>query len=181
MGKYNKEEAEKSAQILEDIIPHLEKYFSGEIISTESENKEIKNDYTKKLTKLLDNHAATDAILLKDDLLFGIAHRVDKKNKRSITVRYKNSETTKPTEYQKLNADGNLKPKYHVTTTLVDGKPKYIAIIQTNRLLDAINDGIGELKDGCETDGPKSKYFELSWHDLKPYGIEVKVLNYEEV
>ena len=177
MGKYNKEEAENSAQILEDIIPHLEQYFGGKVISTESENKKIKDEYTEKLTKLLDNHAATDALLLKDDLLFGIAHRVDKKNKQSITVRYKNSETTKPTEYQKITNPLTIKPAYHVTTALVDGKPKYIAIISTNRLLDAINDGIGELKTG--KDG--SEYFELYWHDLKPYGIKVIKLNYEEV
>lgn len=177
MGKYNKKAAEESAQILKDIIPLLEQYFDGEIISTESENKEIKDDYTKKLTNFLDNHAATDAILLKDDLLFGIAHRVDYKNKQSITVRYKNSETTKPTEYQKIINPLTIKPAYHVTTCFVNGKPELIAIIQTNALFTAIDEGIGEFKTG--DDG--SQYFELKWRDLQPYGIKVLKLNYEEV
>ena len=171
MGKWNNKAAEDSAQILKQItIPVLKKYFNGEVISTE-----INNDFAK----LLDQHAASDAILVKDELLFGIAHRVEYKNKQSITVRYKNSETTKPSEYQKITNPLTIKPAYHVTTCCVEGKPKFIAIIATNALLQAITDGIGELVTG--KDG--SQYFELKWHDLREYGIKVlKVkLNYEEV
>lgn len=166
MSKWNKKEAEESAKILKEItIPALKKYFNGEIISTE-----IENDFAK----LLDRHAASDALLLKDGLLFGIAHRVDKKGKKSFTVRYKNSETTKPSEYQKLTAFNNLKPTYHVTTCCIDGKPKFIAIITTTALLTAIENNIGELKDGCEKGPKKSQYFELPWEDLTTYGIKIK-------
>lgn len=162
MSKWNNNAKEKSNQILKQITPVLENYFDGKLFSTECEDSE--------LGKILDYRCAIDALILKDNDVFGIAHRVDYKNKQSITIRYMHSETTKPTEFQKITNWSKIKPTYHVTTCCVDGKPKYIAIIPTLMLLEAIiDDGIGELKNGI--DG--SQYFELKWYDLRKYGLHV--------
>lgn len=161
MGKWNNNAKNESNQILQQITPVLENYFEGKIYSTECEESD--------LGTILDYRCAIDALLWFNNDVFGIAHRVDYKNKQSFTIRYKNSETNKPSEYHKISTLYTIKPAIHVTTCCIDGKPKYIAIIPTHLLLDAISNGVGELKTG--KDG--SQYFELKWHDLRDYNIKV--------
>lgn len=154
--------ASKSAKIFADITPILEDYFDGIVYSTE--------DHDSQFAKLLDFKCAIDAIVDADDVVFGIAHRVSYKNYATFTIRLHNigGETT---EIDKLSKPG-IKPRYHVQTICINGKPKTIAIAKTADLVYAINQHIHTTKTAFSGD----KFAILDWNDLINNGINVDII-----
>lgn len=156
-------DSENSAKIFDTIKPVLEQYFGGEIVSTEN--------HTSQIDILLDSHCGIDAIVkTQNDIVFGIAHRVKYNDYTDFTIR-----TYRPghkTEIDHMRQSG-IKPRYHVQTVCLHGKPTRIAIARSMDLLYAIDSGLAATKtayNGC-------KFAILEWNILIANGIDVDIIN----
>lgn len=161
---YHTDRAELSAKIFDDITtPILEWYFDGQVKSTE------KHDGT--IETWLDKDCGVDAIVRTNSkIVFGIAHRINKKYYRTFTIHM-----SRPDEYiteiDHLRQPG-FKPRYHVQTACKDGKPVEIAIAKTNDLLYAIDNGLAKIK----TSDDGQEFAVLYWDKLIENGINVDII-----
>lgn len=158
------EKSTKSAKVFTDIVPILENYFDGEILSTENQLSAIE--------RLLDCNCGIDAIVkTKNDIVFGIAHRVKYNDYTDFTIRLCN-DIGKTSEIDHMRQSG-IKPRYHVQTVCLHDKPTRIAIARSIDLLYAIDSGLAATKtayNGC-------KFAILDWNVLLANGIDVDIIN----
>lgn len=153
----------KSAKIFADIMPVLEIYFGGEVYSTENHDSQLEI--------ILDCKCGIDAIVDTGKSVFGIAHRVKYNNYTDFTIRVHNT-NGRYTEIDHMHQSG-FKPRYHVQTVCIDGKPKVIAIVRSMDLLYAIDTlGIAKIKNTY--DG--NQFAILDWNDLINNGINVDII-----
>jgi len=162
MKTWDYKRATASAKIFGIVIPTLEQYFGGNIIMTENHNSQIE--------QLLDCKCAIDALVENEISVFGIAHRVKYNNYTDFTIRVYN--TNGPTEIDHMRKSG-IKPRYHVQTVCIDGKPTKIAIARSMDLLYAIDDGLATIKTAFSGD----KFAILDWNILIANGIDVDIIN----
>lgn len=156
--------SKESAKVFADIMPALEHHFDGEIYSTENHDSQIDN--------LLDCTCGIDAIVkTHNETVFGIAHRVKTNNYTDFTIRTHNKKG-RFTEIDHMRQSG-FKPRYHVQTVCVDGKPIIIAIARSMDLLYAI-DILGIAKPHNAYDG--NQFVSLDWNDLINNGINVDII-----
>lgn len=157
------EKSTKSAKVFADIMPALEHYFGGKIYSTEDHNGQFET--------ILDSECGIDAIVKKDGAVFGIAHRVKTNYYTDFTIRTHNKKG-RYTEIDHMRQSG-FKPRFHVQTVCIDGKPKVIAIARSMDLLYAIDIlGIAKIKNTY--DG--NQFAILDWNDLINNGIKVTII-----
>lgn len=154
--------AKRSSDIFNLVIPTLEKYFSGKIYSTESENSAI--------AKILDRGCSIDGIVVSN-MIFGIAHRVNYKSYETFTVRIKDVHGL--TELQHITRPG-IKPRYHVQTIVENDKPVKLAIVKTNSLIEAINRQLG-----CRFTNQLSfdEFYSIKWQTLIDNGYDVTIID----
>ena len=166
MSEYHNEYAKKSTEIFDNIvIPRLEQHFGGKILSTEKYDQN-----TESIEKWLDRSCGIDAAVLKPDILFGIAHRVNKDYYRDFTIHMKRKDGHK-TEKDHIYQLG-IKPRFHIQTVCEDWKPKTIAIIKTTDIRLAIDLGLYTPitnKDGDE-------FAALWWNVLEDNGLDIDYL-----
>lgn len=158
------EKSTKSAKIFADIKNVLEMYFSGEIYSTE--------DHEGQFDTILDCKCGIDALVDTDEAVFGIAHRVKYNNYTDFTIRVYNKNGRR-TEIDHMRQSG-FKPRYHVQTVCIDGKPTMIAIAKSADLRYAI-DTLGIAKIKTTYDG--NQFAILDWNILISNGIDVDIIN----
>lgn len=157
------ERANKSANYFEQIIPTLQKYFGGKIITTENHNSEVE------LT--LDFQCGIDGLVLTDDTVFGIAHRVSYKPFHTFTIRTKDV-SGRPTEIDHITRPG-IKPRYHIQTLVnKDGKITDIAVVKTADLLTTIMLSHGKVIERPNCDA----FVTIGWNTLNILGIQVDKL-----
>lgn len=149
-----------SSKIFADIKDVLEMYFDGEIYSTE--------DHEGQFDTILDCKCGIDALVDTDEAVFGIAHRVKYNNYTDFTIRVYNKNGRR-TEIDHMRQSG-FKPRFHVQTVCIDGKPTMIAITKSADLRYAIDTlGIAKIKNTY--DG--NQFAILDWNDLINNGINV--------
>lgn len=163
MNKWDYERATKSAKVLNAVTPVLNQYFGGKIITTER--------HESKIEQLLDYNCAIDALVETNKSIFGIAHRVKYNNYTDFTIRVYNPDGL--TEIDHMRQSG-IKPRYHVQTVCIDGKPTKIAIAKSMDLLYAI-DILGLAKTKTAFSG--CKFAILDWNKLMKYDINVDIIN----
>lgn len=164
MNTWDNNNANKSAEIFNSVIPILEHYFGGKIYSTENHDSQF--------AKLLDYKCAIDALVETDNTVFGIAHRVKYSYYEDFTIRKSIYNSNKLTELDKLSRPG-IRPRYHVQTVCIANKPVVIAIAPTPDLLYAINHGIAELKHNTKDN---YEFYSLNWYNLMSHGINVDII-----
>lgn len=158
--KWDKDRAAKSAEIFDLVIPTLEDYFDGKILSTETDDSQI--------AKTLDLKCGIDAIVVSDGV-YGISHRVNHHYYETFTIRLYNGGTE--SEIDHISRSG-IKPRYHVQTIVQDGKPIVLSIAKTSDLLYAINHGLATVK----TAFTGAKFAVLDWNTLMHHGIPVDII-----
>lgn len=164
MAEWNYKRAEDSTKIFESVKPALEHYFGGELLSTEN--------HENPFAELLDFKCGIDAIVKTDtNTVFGIAHRVKYNYYTDFTIHTKHSDGCL-TEIDKMRKDG-IKPRYHVQTVCVDGKPIMVAIARSMDLLYAID--ILDIAT-TKTSSTKEQFAILDWNDLINNGINVDII-----
>ena len=157
------ERANKSVSYFNEIIPVLQKHFGGIIHSVENHNN--KTDF------ILDFQCGIDGLVLTEDAVFGIAHRVSYLPYHTFTIRTKDL-SGKPTEIDHIKRSG-IKPRYHVQTLIgEDGKITEIAIVKTADLLTAILQGKGRVIERPNRD----TFIAVNWKTLTNLGIQVDKL-----
>ena len=156
------EKSTKSAKVFADIMPILENYFGGKILSTENQ--------TSAVERLLDCDCGIDGIVKTDGAIFGIAHRVKYNNYTDFTIRLYN-DIGKTSEIDHMRQSG-FKPRYHVQTVCIDGTPTTIAIARTTDLVRAIDIELYTTK-LCYNG---AKFAVLDWNDLINNGINVDII-----
>lgn len=157
------ERANKSANYFEQLIPILQKHFGGKIISLENHVSEVE--------LMLDFQCGIDGLVLTDEAVFGIAHRVSYLPYHTFTIRTKDV-SGKPTEIDHIKRSG-IKPRYHIQTLVgEDGKITEVAIVKTADLLTAILQGYGRVinKPNCDA------FVTIGWDTLNILGIQVDKL-----
>ena len=154
--------AKKSSDIFNLVIPTLEKYFGGKILSTESENSDI--------AKILDRGCSIDGIVVSN-MIFGIAHRVNYKWYETFTVRTKDIHGL--TELQHITRPG-IKPRYHVQTVVKNDMPFKLAIVKTDSLIESINRKLGRTYVN-----PLSldEFYSIYWQTLTANGYIVDIID----
>lgn len=163
MAEWNRKQAEDSAKVFELVKPALEHYFGGEILSTENHDNPA--------YELFDFKCDIDAIVhTNTDVVFGIAHRVKYNYYTDFTIHTGHSDGYL-TEIDKMRKDG-IKPRYHVQTVCVDGKPIMVAIAKSKDLLYAIDNGWYTPK----TSSTKEQFVALDWDELIDKGITVDII-----
>ena len=157
------EKSKESAKVFADIMPALEHYFGGKLRSTEG------HDNDGSLEDFLDHECGIDAIVKTDtNEVFGIAHRVKTNDYTDFTIRTHNKKG-RYTEIDHMRQSG-FKPRYHVQTVCIDGKPTIVAIARSMDLLYAI-DILGIARPHNAYDG--NHFVSLDWNDLINNGINV--------
>lgn len=162
MIDWDYDRAAKSAKIFDTVEPILKQYFGGEIYSTENHDNPF--------AEILDYKCAIDAVVSTNSAVFGIAHRVKYNNYTDFTIRVSNT-CGSITEIDHMRQSG-FKPRYHVQTVCIDGKPKVIAIAKSMDLLYAIDDDLATIKTAFSGD----KFAILDWNKLIENGINVDIL-----
>ena len=164
MAEWNPKQAKDSAEIFETTTKAvLEWYFDGIVMSTEL--------HEHPLMEWLDYKCDIDAVVkTKNEIVFGIAHRVHVNYYRTFTIHTQHSDGYL-TEIDKLHKDG-FKPRYHVKTACKNGKPVEIAIAKSKDLLYAINNGWYTQK-ASKT----GEHFDvLYWDELENHGIHIDII-----
>lgn len=157
------ERANKSNDYFKQIMPILQKHFGGKLISVENHNCEVE--------AILDFQCGIDGLVLTEDAVFGIAHRVSYLPYHTFTIRTKDL-SGKPTEIDHIKRSG-IKPRYHVQTLVgEDGNITEIAIVKTADLLTAILQGYGKVIDRPNRD----TFIAINWKTLINLGIQVDKL-----
>lgn len=163
MAKWNYERAAASAKIFDAVKSTLEQYFDGEILSTENHDNPF--------AELFDYCCCIDAFVKRPNkIVFGIAHRVKYNNYQDFTIHTKHSDGCL-TEIDKLHQPG-IKPRYHVQTVCIDGKPIKIAIARSMDLVNAIDNGLATIK----TSSSNEQFAVLDWNKLIKNGINVDII-----
>ena len=157
------ERANKSNKYFEQIIPILQHYFGGKVISTENHNSEVE--------AILDFQCGIDGLVLTEDTVFGIAHRVSYLPYHTFTIRTKDL-SGKLTEIDHIKRSG-IKPRFHVQTVCVNDKPTIMAIAKTADLVYAINHHMYTTKTAFSGD----KFAVLDWDYLINNGINIDIIN----
>lgn len=157
------ERANKSNKYFEQIIPVLQHYFSGKVISTENHNSEVE--------LMLDFQCGIDGLVFTEYAVFGIAHRVSYKPYHTFTIRTKDV-SGRPTEINHICRSG-IKPRYHIQTIVgEDGKITDIAVVKTADLLTAMLKNKGRVIKKPDHD----TFIAISWKTLRTLGIQVDKL-----
>lgn len=154
------ERANKSNDYFKQIMPILQKHFGGKIISVENHSCEVE--------AILDFQCGIDGLVLTDDAIFGIAHRVSYLPYHTFTIRTKDL-SGRPTEIDHISRSG-IKPRYHIQSIVgEDGNISEIAIVKTADLLTAILQGYGRVIDRPNRD----TFIAINWKTLTNLGIQV--------
>lgn len=164
---WDKERARLSAIAFKQVIPMAEQTLNGKIISIERSGSQIAN--------VLDLKCGVDGLLIHNEGVYGIAHRVGyNKDWSTFTIRVKDSSGAK-TEIDHLNSNG-IKPYYHIQSYIKGDVILSMAIAKTVDILDYI-----ERCSPCIKTNPTSgdQFTIIKWSDFEAKGYKIKIFRGE--